>query len=61
MGLYTIVVVDSPTACVTLSGSSSCSNHRVSSQHTPTPDPLNHHSPRPTKQQQQHTTIPFAT
>jgi hypothetical protein len=46
------VVVDSPTACGTLSGSSSCST-TGSPAATPTPDPLNHHSPRPTKQQQQ--------
>lgn len=45
------MVVDSPTACGTLSGSSTCSTGSPAA--TPTPDPLNHHSPRPTKQQQQ--------
>lgn len=49
-------VVDSPTACGTLSGSSSCSTG--SPVATPTPDPLNHHSPRPTKQQQQFLSLP---
>lgn len=44
-------MVDSTAICGTLSGSSSCSTGSPAA--TPTPDPLNHHSPRPTKQQQQ--------